>query len=90
MDVGIAELVKQLTKLVERAEHGEEIVIKRHGKAVAKLIPAVEPRRAPRFGTLKNVISMAPGWNDDLPLQDWDVFREEGPGQNTKSRASKA
>jgi prevent-host-death family protein len=90
VEVGIAELVKQLTKLVEKAEHGTEITIKRHGKPVAKLVPVDERRRAPKFGTLKDVISITPGWDEDLPLEDWEVFQDRLPGMNRRSRASKA
>jgi prevent-host-death family protein len=90
MEVGIAELVKQLTKLVEKAEQGTEITIKRHGKPVAKLVPVGQQPRTPKFGTLKDVISVTPGWDDDLPLEDWEVFQDRSPGMNRRSRASKA
>ena len=39
----------QLSKLVERAEAGEEIIIARSGKPVAKLV-AYRPSKAPRKG----------------------------------------
>ena len=34
---GVAEAKNKLSELIERAEHGEEIVITRHGKPVVKL-----------------------------------------------------
>ncbi|MGA9797043.1 MAG: type II toxin-antitoxin system prevent-host-death family antitoxin [Rhizomicrobium sp.] len=42
---GVAETKNKLSALIERAEHGEEIVITRHGKPVAKLsgVPADKP-----------------------------------------------
>jgi prevent-host-death family protein len=41
----IAEVKNKLSELVERAEKGEEIVITRHGRAVAALTPvAKQPR----------------------------------------------
>jgi prevent-host-death family protein len=38
--VGIYEAKSRLSELVERAETGKEVTITRHGKAVAKLVPA--------------------------------------------------
>jgi len=38
--VGIKQARQELPDLIDRAEAGEEIVITRQGKAVAKLIPA--------------------------------------------------
>lgn len=35
-----AEAKARFSELLERAENGEQIIIKRHGKAVAKLVPA--------------------------------------------------
>jgi prevent-host-death family protein len=40
--VGMHEAKTQLSKLVERAEAGEDIVIQRNGTAVARLVPVVE------------------------------------------------
>lgn len=34
----------QLSALLERVEHGEEVIIARRGKAIARLVP--EPRRS--------------------------------------------
>jgi len=48
--VNMHEAKTQLSKLVERAEAGEEIIIARAGKPAARLVP-LEKRRAPRqFG----------------------------------------
>ncbi len=45
-----------LSRLLERAEAGEEIVIGRAGKPIAKLIPYVAPRPKRIFGRLKGQI----------------------------------
>lgn len=47
--VNIHEAKTQLSKLVERAAAGEEIVIAKAGKPMAKLVPYT-PRIAPRIG----------------------------------------
>lgn len=46
----------QLSRLLERAEGGEEIVIGRAGKPIAKLVPYVHERPKRVFGRLKGQI----------------------------------
>jgi len=46
----------QLSRLLERAEAGEEIVIGRAGKPIAKLVPYVVERPKRVFGRLKGQI----------------------------------
>ena len=38
-EIGAFEAKNKLSELLERAEHGEEIVITRRGRPVAKLVP---------------------------------------------------
>ena len=45
-----------LSRLLERAEAGEEIVIGRAGKPIAKLVPYVAPRSKRHFGRLRGQI----------------------------------
>ena len=57
----------RLSELVDRAQSGEEVVISRHGKAVAKLV-GYQPRRARRLGgVLRGKIKFRKGWDDPLP-----------------------
>jgi prevent-host-death family protein len=53
-----------LSRLLERAEAGEEIVIGRSGKPVAKLVPYVVERPKRVFGALKGQIRVLPGFDD--------------------------
>jgi prevent-host-death family protein len=39
MEIGAFEAKNKLGMLLDRVEHGEEIVITRHGKPVARLVP---------------------------------------------------
>jgi prevent-host-death family protein len=39
MQVSVSDAKGQLTELVRRAEAGDEVVLTRHGKAVARLVP---------------------------------------------------
>ena len=61
-----------LSRLIERAEAGEEIVIGRAGKPVAKLVPYVPERPNRVFGALKGQIRILPGF-DEL---DTEIERE--------------
>jgi prevent-host-death family protein len=44
--IGITEAGNQLAELLSAAENGEEIMITKHGKPVAKLVPVAEFDRA--------------------------------------------
>ena len=61
-----------LSRLLERAEAGEEIVIGRAGKPVAKLVPYVAEHPKRTFGALKGQIRILPGF-DEL---DAEIERE--------------
>jgi len=63
-----------LSRLIARAEAGEEIVIARGRKPVAKLVPiAAKPKRV--FGALKGKLSVGPEFFGPLPPESW----EQGP-----------
>jgi prevent-host-death family protein len=68
MDVSIAEAKNRLPELIRAVENGESVVITRHGKAVAQLAPPPPERRQVRFGTMKDVIKLLPGWDDPIDL----------------------
>lgn len=55
-----------LSKLVERAAAGEEIVIARSGHPVAKLVRYSEPARRRKPGGWEGKVWMAPDF-DELP-----------------------
>lgn len=71
--VPIGEAKTTLSKLVERAERGEEVVIRRGETPVAKLVRFDPPSRPPLFGALKGRIEIGPGFDDPLP--DFDQYR---------------
>ena len=69
------EAKSQLSRLVDLAESGEEIVIQRSGRPVARLV-AIEPRRpvAEAFGALRGQIELADDF-DELPSDLIEHFR---------------
>ena len=54
-----------LSRIIDRVEHGEEIVISRAGTPVAKVVPLT--RRADRRGrgSLRGQLVMTPDWDSD-------------------------
>lgn len=73
--VGMHEAKTQLSKLVELAEQGEEVVIQRSGRPVARIV-AVERRRPVHeaFGVLRGRITIADDF-DELPPEFTEHFR---------------
>jgi len=73
--VGMHEAKSQLSRLVELAEGGEEVVIQRSGRPVARLMP-VQRRRpvAEAFGVLQGEIELADDF-DDLAADFAQHFR---------------
>lgn len=65
--VNIYEAKTQLSRLVDRAAAGEEILIARHGRPLAKLSPLEPGRRAIVFGLLEGQIEIADDFDAPLP-----------------------
>ena len=72
--IGIHEARPRLSELVRRAEAGEEIVIARYGKPVARLAPFVSASSfASVHGALRGRVHMADDF-DELPDDIADAF----------------
>lgn len=69
--VNMHEAKTGLSRLVERAEAGEEIVIARAGRPAAKLVP-LEARRRRKLGLLNGRFTIPEDFNAPLPA---DVLR---------------
>jgi len=73
VQVNIYEAKSQLSSLVERAAKGEEIVIAKAGKPMARLVPAVvepvaaEPEPLPFGKNLLGITFISDDFYDDLP-----------------------
>ncbi len=67
----------QLSRLAERAARGEEIVIARDGRPLARLT-ALEPRPRRRLGLAKGEIVIGDDFDDPLPEEIQRAF--EGLG----------
>jgi prevent-host-death family protein len=74
MQVNIHEAKTHLSRLVEQAAAGEEVVIAKAGTPVAKLVPYKDERKPRRPGFLRGEIWMAPDW--DSPEVNEEIARE--------------
>jgi prevent-host-death family protein len=77
--VGLFEAKTHLSEIVARAEAGEEVVIMRHNKPVAKIVPyaVVEhgERKARARAAVKALLKQSEGRRLGL---DWKSLRDEG------------
>jgi prevent-host-death family protein len=64
-----------LSKLVARAEAGEEIVLARGKDPVAKIVPVIsKPKPKRKFGALKGKIKIGPEFFDPLPEEELKLW----------------
>jgi prevent-host-death family protein len=73
--VNVHEAKTQLSRLLERVAAGEQIIIARHGKPIAKLVPFTAEPRQP--GRLKGKLRLTPEFDVPLPEAIAAVFRGE-------------
>ena len=72
----VHEAKTQLSRLLERAVEGEDIVIARAGEPVARLVPVVRPERRRELGTEAGRIRIAPDFDAELPPSALDAFEQ--------------
>lgn len=73
--VNVREAKTHLSRLLARVEAGEEIVIARRGKPVARLVAHQASRPVRRFGALKGCLTVDDSVFDPLPeseLAGWE------------------
>jgi len=66
LHVGVHEAKTHLSRLLERVEAGDEVVIDRRGRPVARLT-AIETDRIPRFGTDRGAVIIGDDFDAPLP-----------------------
>ena len=75
--IGLFEAKTHLSELVARAERGEEVIITRHQRPVAKLVPiaVAAPDSVARRAAVNALLRSARGRTLGL---DWKALRDEG------------
>jgi prevent-host-death family protein len=74
MTVNIHQAKTQLSRLVEDAASGQEIIIAKAGRPVARLVSLAAPVRQKRLGLLRGKIRIAPEFDAPLPDDLLDAF----------------
>lgn len=74
MKVTIHAAKTTLSKLIERAHAGEDIVIARGDVPVARLVPIVEAAPKRRPGTLRSLVKIPRAFFDPLPDEELDFW----------------
>jgi prevent-host-death family protein len=74
-----------LSRLVEAAAAGEEIVIAKAGKPMVRLVPVAPPAGPRVLGALAGAVTESPDWwGPDPGLEGLFYGSEEEPGQASK------
>ncbi len=72
--VNVHEAKAQLSRLIERALAGEDVVIARRNKPLVRLVVVREARPRRELGTSRGKIRMADDF--DAPLDDFSAYRQ--------------
>lgn len=71
--VNIYEAKTRLSQLVDEASKGEDVIVSRHGKPLARITRLEEPKRRIKVGLLKGKLTVPKDF--DAPLPD-DVLAQ--------------
>jgi prevent-host-death family protein len=74
MEVNIHEAKTHLSKLLERVALGEEVIIAKAGKPVAKLVPMNQKPKKRVLGSAKGQFVVPDDFTDPLPKEVEDLF----------------
>jgi len=73
MIVSVHAAKTQLSKLLDLIEEGEEVVIARHGRPVARLVRANSSKK-PQLDAMRGEISWEEGWERAMTPEEADAF----------------
>jgi antitoxin (DNA-binding transcriptional repressor) of toxin-antitoxin stability system len=88
MEVSLADAKAKFSEMIRRVEDGEEVIITRHGRAVATLARP-KAKGKPVFGTARGKIKLSPDWDQPLPLDMFDALRDRRRMTMTRARTAK-
>lgn len=78
-----------LSKLIELAEAGEEVIIARRDTPAVKLVPVERKRVKRRFGAYKHLGRVTDAFFEPLPEEELAAWEGEGTDENGKSRKAR-
>ena len=74
--VNIHEAKTHLSRLLESVAAGQEIIVARAGKPIARLSPIEKPTTSLRLGVLKGHVTMSEDFDAPLPADALTAFEE--------------
>jgi prevent-host-death family protein len=74
MEVNVHEAKTHLSRLLERVAMGEEVIIAKAGKPVAKLVSVDVSKKSRELGTAEGDFTVPDDFNEPLPKEDEDLF----------------
>ncbi len=77
MEVNIHEAKTNFSRLLQRVAMGEEVIIAKAGKPVAKLVPIGNGSKRRMLGSAKGEFVVPDDFNDPLPKEIEDLFYGE-------------
>lgn len=78
-EVGAFEAKNKLSELLDLVERGEEVMITRHGKAVARLVsPEARPNPEEARAAMARLRARAKALGLNLTLDEIKAYRDEG------------
>ena len=69
--LSISDMKQQFPDFISRVESGEEIILKKSGKAIARIIPIKEKRKKRKLGREKGKIWMSEDFTDPIDLDNF-------------------
>jgi prevent-host-death family protein len=78
VEVNIHEAKSNLSKLIERARSGDEVIIAKAGTPMVRLVPVDRPTKR-IFGSAKGQIILKKGWNAPMTKRELDEFLSGNP-----------
>jgi len=76
MEVNVHQAKTHLSRLIQQAEEGEEVIIARAGKPAVKLVPVTSEKPEPKyreFGRLKGKLNLPENWEEEWKLIDKEL-----------------
>jgi prevent-host-death family protein len=78
VEIGSFDAKNQLSALLDRVEKGEEIVITRRGRAIARLAPYHDPGREKAKAAAESLRTRARAHGGHFDWEEWKKYRDEG------------
>jgi prevent-host-death family protein len=76
MEINVHEAKTHFSRLLARVAMGEEVIIAKAGKPVAKLVPVDKLPARRKLGSAKGEFTVPDDFNDPLPKDIEDLFWE--------------